>query len=150
MPTNLPQSAIARAAELYAERHASLALVLEAYLRNPLGYVVKRPEFFLLARPCLLADPDRWLQPQDPQDAWYVQMAVGAPGINGAQLAAAALREMPYLLPHCCWHREWRADGGRLHVFRTDLLIRKTRISTDLTRRSMHHGQNHNRSAAAA
>lgn len=116
-----------RAARLYAQRGASLALVIEAYLRNPLGYVIKRPEFFLLARPCQLADPDRWIDTDEAQEAWYVQLAVAGDSTTGLALARAALREMPYMLPHCCWHREWRGDGGRLHVFSTDTLIRKTR-----------------------
>lgn len=116
MSTGQQFTAIERAAFMYAERGASLAVVLEAYLRNPLGYVIKRPDFFLLARPCQLADADRWLASEETPDAWYVQMLVGASIGN-------ALREMPYLLPHCCWQREMRGDL-RLHVCRTDFLFR--------------------------
>lgn len=136
MPEHSTTFAIERAAFLYAERGASLSVVLEAYLRNPLGYVFKRPDFLLLARPCQRADADRWLAIGEAQDAWYVHLLVGGN-------VAAALQEMPYRLPFCCWHREWRADGGRLHVFPTDTLIRKTRGS-------IHHGFNHRPSTRAA
>lgn len=132
-----PPYAIESAALLHAGRGASLSVLLEAYLRNPLGYVVKRPHFLLLYRPCQLADPDRWLGSEEAQDAWYVQLLVGGG-------PADALREMPYVLPHCCWHREWRADGGRLHVFSTDRLIRITRNPIS------NHGLNHRPSTRAA
>lgn len=134
MPSR-PALPIEQAAALYEERGANLSVVLEAYLRNPLGYVIKRPDMLLIARPCQLADANRWLREGDAQDAWYVQLLVGGS-------PRQALLEMPYTLPACCWHREWRADGGRLHVFPTDTLIRKTY-------RGPHHGQ-HNRPSRTA
>lgn len=131
-----PVNAIAEAAELYARRGALLAVDLEAYLRNPLGYVIKRPDFLVLARPCRLDQPDRWLADHEPQEAWYVRLLVGGG-------PAAALREMPYLLPYCCWHRDFRGDGGRLHVLPTDRLIRKTQPPSI-------YGHHSSRSSAAA
>ena len=136
MPHHRTTQAIERAAAMYAARGANLSIVLEAYLRNPLGYVIKRPEMLLVFRPCDLADPDRWLKPTEAPRAWYVQLLVGA-------TPRAALEEMPYVLPHCCWHREWRADGGRLHIFPTDYLIRKTQPLS-------HHGLHSRRSSHAA
>lgn len=121
MPVKRQPYAIEIAAQLYAAHHASLSVVLEAYLRNPLGFVVKRPHFLLLYRPCQLANPDRWLGEHEAQEAWYVHLLVGGS-------PREAIAEMPYVLPHCCWHREWRADGGRLHVFPTDKLISKTHL----------------------
>ena len=121
---------------MYASRGANLSIVLEAYLRNPLGYVIKRPDMLLVFRPCQLADADRWLAVHEPQEAWYVQLLVG-------QSPRTAISEMPYILPHCCWHREWRADGGRLHVFPTNTLVQKTRGG-------IHHGCHHRTSTHAA
>jgi hypothetical protein len=111
--------AIEQAVQIYARHGLTLARDLEAYLRHPLAHVVKTPDLLLLARPVVLADFERWLDEPGAADAWYIRLLVGRPG--------AALREMPHTLPWCCWHRNFRTPGGRLHVVATDQLIKKLR-----------------------
>lgn len=109
--------AIEQAAQIYAQHGLVLARDLEAYLRDPFAYVIKNPELILLARPILKDRPTEWITEAGACDAWYVHLLVGRPG--------HALREMPYTLPWCCWHRDFRTPGGRLHVAPTDTIIKK-------------------------
>ncbi len=113
------QPAIERAVRIYAEHGLVLARDLEQYLRHPLALCIKRPDLLLLARPVELASWDRWLDEPGAADAWYIRLLVGTP--------AAALAEMPHVLPWCCWHRNFRTPGGRLHVAPTSSIIKKLR-----------------------
>lgn len=114
--------AIETACALYETHGLLLAQDLQNYLRHPAGYVVKTPEMLLLYRPVVLDDPDRWLEHTGEANAWYVRLLVSGRGIE------TALREMPYRLPFCCWHRNFRAGpNGHLHVVSTDKIIQKVR-----------------------
>jgi hypothetical protein len=110
---------IEQAAQLYAQHGLVLARDLEAYIRHPLAFCIKRPDLLLLARPVDLAAPDRWLDEPGVADAWYIHLLVGR--------LPAALAEMPHVLPWCCWHRDFRTPGGRLHVAPTRSIINKLR-----------------------
>lgn len=110
--------AVEIAAALYEKAGLVLARDLETYLRDPFGYVVKTPELLLLGRPVLLAAPLQWVRETGKADAWYIRLLVGRGRL------AAAIREMPYYLPWCCWHRNFRAGPtGRLHVMPSSKLI---------------------------
>lgn len=112
--------AIEQAARLYQGEGMELHADISNYLVHPHGYVIKRPDLFLLARPIVLDDPERWLKRDElgEANAWFVKMLVGT--------WAAALREMPHPLPFCCWHRQFtQGPTGRLHVVATERLQKK-------------------------
>lgn len=121
MPAVADIPAIERAIETYEAHGLVLAEHLQDYLRHPHGVLIKRADLVVLARPVVLDDPERWLGLDEAGEAnaWYVQLLAGR--------VSAALALMPYRLPWCCWHRQFR-DGplGRLHVVATDQLLRRT------------------------
>lgn len=112
-------SAMAQAMRLYSAANEHIEVDLGAYLRH--GSVIVRPELVLLYRPISRRRPDDWLADHGEADAWYVRLLVGRGTLR------AALAEMPYVLPWCCWHRDFRNPGSPLHCARTDQLIKKLR-----------------------
>lgn len=110
----------------YAAAGLSFEADLAAYAGGHGGYALSRPDLLLFFRPVvkahLLAGETRWLEAAAPADAWYVHLLVGR--------VASALHEMPYFLPWCCWHREFRLSGGPLHFRRTEQIIKKLRNHT--------------------
>jgi len=110
---------IEQAAQIYAQHGLVLARDLEAYLRDPHAHVIKTPDMLLLARPVDVAQVDRWILEQSEANAWYVHLLVGRP--------LEAMREMPYPLPLCCWHRNFRNPNGPLHVVPTNRILNKLR-----------------------
>lgn len=111
--------AIEQAVQIYHDHSLVLAHDLQDYLRHPFARVIKTPDLLLLARPVVMAEWADWIEDPGTADAWYIRLLVGRP--------QAAAVEMPYRLPWCCWHRNFRTPGGRLHVVPTDQLIKKLR-----------------------
>jgi hypothetical protein len=110
---------IDQAAQIYAQHGMVLARDLEDYLRDAHAHVIKTPDMLLLARPVDVANVERWLADPGEANAWYVRLLIGRP--------LAAMREMPYPLPLCCWHRNFRTPGGPLHVAATHRILNKLR-----------------------
>jgi hypothetical protein len=111
------ETPLARALRMYARGNRRLEVDLGQYVRG--GYVVARPDLLLLFRPIRVAEPDTWLEDAAQADGWYVGLLAGAGGPR------AAIREMPYHLPWCCWRRNFRHPGGPVHFVCTDKLVNK-------------------------
>jgi hypothetical protein len=86
---------------------------LARYLQH--GYVCSSPERFLMFRPVDSSDPLKWVS-WGKADAWWVQAAVGGPGIRWF------LQMIPEVPSKIMWCRGFRGDGRRRLVDREQLL----------------------------
>lgn len=106
---------------LYAAAGQRFEADLAHYVNGTGGYVIARPDLLLLFRPVVRADLGTWLAAAGTADAWYVRLLAGPGSLR------AAIHEMPYFLPWCCWHRNFRRPGGPVRLARTETIINKLR-----------------------
>lgn len=107
-----------KANELYAKAGINFTQDLAFHLRN--GYVFSDPEHFLMGFPVILANPNTIARPGE-AEAWHVRLAIGQGALGWF------LRQMPWFLPFVCWHRTLKNSKGALHVWPSEILMKRLR-----------------------
>lgn len=124
-PATLTSWSLATVLRLYAAAGFGFETDLAQYAGGHGGYALSRPDLLIFFRPAirahLEAGEDRWLANPGEADAWYIRLLAGRGTLR------AAVHEMPYYLPWCCWHRNLRQPGGPVHVACTETIIKKLR-----------------------
>lgn len=87
-------TALGHAIRLYG---ADFSRIHGIYVRH--GYTYSDPDHLGLARPCLEAEPERWVE-IGKADAWWIELAVG--GLD------VLIGKLPYSLPRIGWCREFK------------------------------------------
>lgn len=110
-----PMTPVQQIARLYAKGRRSLADDARAFMRT--GYVIDRPDCFLMGKPVIRDAPLSWLI--DPNcrfpldaDCWLVWAAAGS--------LPAIIEAIPYPLPWVAWSRR----GKHLRFWRLESTIR--------------------------